>query len=192
MMTVFGVGAALGGPTAGLLADRYGWPLAFWSQLPVILFCATIVSLFLPEPPIPPTHTSLLHGLLSLDWAGVVLLLSSTASLILGLSFHTSYFRPWSHPSVYGLLLASALSLALFVWTEKRAARPIVPMALFKTTQLRAIWTSAVLLMIGSQALLFHVPTYFAVLMNMPAAEAGWVLSVCSGIGLSTGTLFAG
>jgi hypothetical protein len=93
---------------------------------------------------------------------------------------------------VYGLLLASALSLALFVWTEKRAARPIVPMALFKTTQLRAIWTSAVLLMIGSQALLFHVPTYFAVLMNMPAAEAGWVLSVCSGIGLSTGTLFAG
>ncbi|CAK9783937.1 MFS general substrate transporter [Cutaneotrichosporon oleaginosum] len=192
MMTVFGVGAALGGPTAGLLADRYGWPLAFWSQLPVVLFCATIVSLFLPEPPIPPTHSSLLHGLLSLDWAGVSLLLASTASLILGLSFHTSYFRPWSDPSVCGLLATSAVSLGLFVWTERRAARPIVPMSLFKTTQLRAIWSSAVLLMVGSQALLFHVPTYFAVLMDMPASEAGWVLSVCSGIGLSTGTLLAG
>ncbi|BEJ12342.1 hypothetical protein CspHIS471_0208020 [Cutaneotrichosporon sp. HIS471] len=160
--------------------------------LPVVLFCATIVFVFLPEPPIAPTHTSLLHGLISLDWAGVVLLSTSTASLILGLSFHTSYFRPWSHPSVYGLLIASAMLLVAFVWTEMRAERPIVPMGLFKTSQLRAIWTSAVLLMIGSQALLFHVPTYFAVLMDMPAAEAGWVLSVCSGIGLSTGTLFAG
>ncbi|GMK54125.1 hypothetical protein CspeluHIS016_0107110 [Cutaneotrichosporon spelunceum] len=192
MMTVFGLGAALGGPTAGILADRYGWPLAFWSQLPVILFCATIVSVFLPEPPIPPTHTSLLHGLLSLDWAGVLLLSSSTASLILGLSFHTSYFRPWSDPSVYGLLIASAVLFMVFMLAEMRAERPIVPMNLFKTSQLRAIWSSTVLLMIGSQALLFHVPTYFAVLMDMPAVDAGWVLSVCSGIGLSTGTLFAG
>ncbi|BEI89438.1 uncharacterized protein CcaverHIS019_0208000 [Cutaneotrichosporon cavernicola] len=189
---VFGVGAALGGPTAGILADRYGWPLAFWSQLPVVVFCATIVFVFLPEPPIAPTHTSLLHGLISLDWAGVVLLSTSTASLILGLSFHTSYLRPWSHPSVYGLLIASVVLLVAFVAAEMRAERPIVPMGLFKTSQLRAIWSSAVLLMIGSQALLFHVPTYFAVLMDMPAAEAGWVLSVCSGIGLSTGTLFAG
>lgn len=191
-MTIFGLGAALGGPTAGLLTDAYGWPLAFWSQLPVIIWCAVIVAAFLPEPPIAPTHTSLLRGLRSLDWAGTVLLLVSTASLILGLSFHTSYLRPWSHPSVCGLIGASGLSLGLFVLNEGRATSPIVPMSLFATRQLCAIWASGLLLMVSAQAFLFHIPMYFAVLMDLPASEAGWVLSVCSGIGLSTGTLYAG
>lgn len=191
-MTIFGIGAALGGPTAGILSDTYGWPLAFWSQLPVIMWCAAIVAIFLPEPPIAPTHTSLLSGLRSLDWRGIGLLLLSTASLILGLSFHTSYFRPWSHPSVYGLIITSLVSAVWFVWIERRVARPIVPMSLFATRQLCAIWASGLLLMVSAQAFLFHVPAYFAVLMDMPAADAGWVLSVCSGLGLSTGTLFAG
>ncbi|KAL7423994.1 hypothetical protein Q5752_001579 [Cryptotrichosporon argae] len=32
VMTVFGIGAILGGPLSGWLADRYGWQVAFWVQ----------------------------------------------------------------------------------------------------------------------------------------------------------------
>lgn len=195
-MSIFGIGAALGGPTAGWLTDTYGWPLAFWSQLPIVIWCATIVTAFLPEPPIAPTHTSVWRGLASLDWSGSLLLLGSVSALILGLSFHTSYLRPWTDLSVSGLLAASAIGSVAFVaneaWVTRRGKNAVVPLSLFSTWQLCAIWASSALLCVASQAFLFHVPLYFAVMLGQPASQAGFVLSVCSGIGLGTGTLYAG
>lgn len=192
MMTIFGAGSMIGGPLSGYLSDVYDWRISFWIQVPIVLWCATIVTLFVPDPPIAPTHASALSGLASLDWGGSSLLLGSVAALILGLSFHTSYFRPWSDPLVWGLLLTSVLAILAFVKVESKVKRPIVPLSMFHSKQLIAIWTSGMLLSVSSQAFLFHVPTYFSVLLNSSGASAGMVVSVCSGLGLSTGSLYAG
>lgn len=192
MMTIFGAGSMIGGPFSGWLSDTYGWRLSFWVQIPIIAWCAFIVACFLPEPPIAPTHQSAWAGLASLDWGGILLLLGSVSTLILGLSFHTSYFRAWSDPVVWGLLLASALSVAGFILVENKVKRPIVPLSMFRSRQLVAIWLSGTFLSIAAQAFLFHVPTYFAVLLDSSAAQAGLVVSICSGLGLSSGSLLAG
>lgn len=192
MMTIFGLGSTIGGPLSGYLSDRWNWQLSFWVQIPIILWCASIVGVFLPEPPIAPTHQSVWAGLASLDWGGIFLLLGSVSSLILGLSFHTSYYRAWSDPTVWGLLLASVVAIVAFVGVEARVKRPIVPLSMFKSSQLVAIWLSGTFLSIAAQAFLFHVPMYFAVLLDSTAAQAGLVVSLCSGIGLSSGSLLAG
>jgi len=193
MMTIFGLGSSLGGPLSGFLTDKYAWPVSFWVQVPIVIWCATIVGTFLPDPPVAPTHgTSVWRGLASLDWGGIVLLLGSTSAFILGLSLHTSFFRPWSDPWVWGLLLASILAIIAFVRVEAKVARPIVPPRLFQSRQLVAIWLSGTFLSISSQAFLFHVPTYFAVLVDSSAAQAGLVVSVCAGLGLSSGSLLSG
>ncbi|ORY30040.1 multidrug resistance protein fnx1 [Naematelia encephala] len=192
MMTVFGSGSMIGGPVAGWLADKYGWPWAFWVQIPIVIFCATIVTIFLPSPPIPPTHTTLLSGLGSLDWLGSVLLLGSVTSLILGVSFHTSFLEPWSAPIVWGLLVASVLSLALFVYVETKVRRPIVPMSLLKSRHRSAVMASGFFLSVGNQAFMFQVPVYFSVIVNTSTAQAGVLLSVCGGLGLAIGSMVAG
>lgn len=192
MMTIFGTGSMIGGPLSGYLSDVWDWRISFWMQVPIVIWCATIVTLFVPDPPIAPTHASAWAGLASLDWGGSFLLLGSVATLILGLSFHTSYLRPWSDPLVWGLLLSSVVALVAFTYVEARVKRPIVPLSMFKSRQLVAIWASGTLLSITSQAFLFHVPTYFSVLLDSSGAKAGMVVSVCSGIGLSTGSLYAG
>jgi predicted MFS family arabinose efflux permease len=191
MMTIFGLGSSLGGPLSGYLSDVWDWRLSFWVQVPSILWCAVVVGTFLPEPVLPPTHTNVWSGLASLDWVGIGLLLGSTSALLGGFSAHTSFFRPWSHISVWGLLTAALVGIVLFIGVEKRVKHPIVPLRLF-TPRLAAIWVSGLLLSVASQAFLFHVPSYFAVLLNSTATQAGMVVSVCSGLGLSTGSLFAG
>ncbi|WVF71816.1 hypothetical protein IAT40_006624 [Kwoniella sp. CBS 6097] len=192
MMTVFGSGSMLGGPIAGWLTDRYGWHWSFWVQLPVVFFCAIIVSLFLPIAPIPPTHKTLLSGLASLDWLGSFFLITSTTSLILGLSFHTSYLEPWSSPIVWGLILCSILTAVAFFYTETKVERPVVPLKLFKSNHIAAIMVAGFFLSIGNQAFMFQIPVYFAVIMNTSAAQAGLIMSLCGGLGLATGSMVAG
>ncbi|OCF71477.1 multidrug resistance protein fnx1 [Kwoniella mangroviensis CBS 8886] len=192
MMTIFGSGSMLGGPLAGWLTDRYGWHWSFWVQLPIIVFCAVIVSIFLPTPPIPPTHQSLLSGLASLDWLGSFFLITSVTGLLLGLSFHTSYLEPWSAPIVWGMLLTSVISTGLFFYTETKVKRPVVPLELLKSRHIAAINTCGFFLSLGNQAFMYQIPVYFAVIVNTSTAQAGLIMSLCGGLGLATGSMVAG
>jgi MFS family permease len=122
------------------------------TQLPVILFCATITTAFLPPAPIGPTHTSLLSGLASLDYAGSFLLLTGVSTLILGFSFHTSFLLPWSHPVVWGCLGSSVILLAMFLWIEGKVEKPLVPMSLLRSRHRLSVLASGFLLSVGNQA----------------------------------------
>ncbi|WRT67494.1 uncharacterized protein IL334_004466 [Kwoniella shivajii] len=192
MMTVFGSGSMLGGPIAGWLTDKYGWHWSFWVQLPVILFCSIIVTIFLPTPPIPPTHKSLLAGLASLDWLGSFLLIGSVTTLLLGLSFHTSYLEPWSAPIVWGMLIASVIATGLFVYVETKVERPVLPLELFKSSHIAAINTCGFFLSLANQAFMYQIPVYFAVVVNTSTAQAGLIMSLCGGLGLAIGSMAAG
>lgn len=117
-----------------------------------------IVTLFLPPSPIPPTHPTLLSGLLSLDWLGTALLIGAVSSLILGFSFHTSYLIPWSSSRVWGLLLLSAVSLTAFVFVEKRMGdRAVVNLRNLRSKHRSAIMASGFLLSAANQAFVSHL-----------------------------------
>ncbi|EIW66403.1 hypothetical protein TREMEDRAFT_45829 [Tremella mesenterica DSM 1558] len=192
MMSIFGAGTMLGGPCAGWLADRFGWPFAFWVQLPVVLFCATVVASVAPEAPLPPTHQTVFSGLKSIDWLGTFTLLGSVSSLLLGFSFHTSFLDPWSSPRVWGTLLFSIVLGCLFVWVEHQVERPVIPIEVLKTGHVKAVMLGGFFLSISYQAYLFQIPAYFAVILDTSTAEAGVILSVCGGLGLASGSLIAG
>ncbi|ODN74574.1 hypothetical protein L202_06936 [Cryptococcus amylolentus CBS 6039] len=192
MMTVFGSGSMLGGPVAGWLTDKVGWEWAFWVQLPVTVFCCIIVVTFLPSPAIPPTHTSLLSGLASLDWLGTILLVTSISALILGFSFHTSYLEPLTSPVVWGLLLVAIISAIAFLLVEMKVERPVLPLRLFKSNHLAAVMLSGFFLSIANQSFTYQIPVYFLVILGTTTAKAGLIISLCSGLGLATGSLLAG
>jgi len=160
MMTIFGTGSMIGGPLSGLIADGWGWQWSFWMQVPIALFCAVIVTTFLPPAPIAPTHSSLLAGLASLDWGGSALLLTGVTTLILGFSFHTSFLLPWSHPVVWGCLASSVILLGSFVKVESKVENPLVPLSLLRSKHRLAILASGFFLSVGNQAFV-RVTTFF-------------------------------
>jgi hypothetical protein len=144
-------------------------------KIPVVLFCALIVTLVVPEAPIPPTHRTLGSGLRSLDWLGTVLLIGSTTTLILGLSFHTSYLEPWSAPIVWGNLLAALLASIALVWVEGKVKRPLIPLELFADRHTAAIMASGFFLSVVAQAFVsgLPVPTVHLLHLHHDFAERG-------------------
>lgn len=152
MMTIFGAGSLIGGPVAGWLVDQYGWQFSFWVQIPIAAYCITMVTLFLPESPIAPTHRSIWAGLASLDWIGSVLLIGSVTTLILGFSFHTSFLLPWSAPVVWGNLLAAVLAFILLLVVESKVKRPVIPLGLFRDKHVAACMASGFFLSVAAQA----------------------------------------
>lgn len=168
MMLVFGAGASIGGPASGWIADTIGWSWAFYAQLPFLLLSMLVVSLSLP--PIP-TSTGKAHQARSLrrafakfDTLGILSLLSSVTCLLLGFSNHTAFLLPWSHPSVWGFLLASIASLACFLVVEARVAiEPVMPLELFQSRQLASIYASNFMLSVAAQAFVSPATNYYHV-----------------------------
>ncbi|EJT53053.1 hypothetical protein A1Q1_00060 [Trichosporon asahii var. asahii CBS 2479] len=162
MMTIFGLGALLGGPVSGWIMDKGEWPWAFYLQLPIVLFCIVTVRSFLPDRKLPSSTTAgemvraqpipLSTALKGLDFAGIATLFVSFSALIVGLSFHTAFFLPWSDIRVAGLLAIAAVT---------------------------------------SQMFLFYVPLYFS-LIGASGSASGLVVSICSGVGLALGSLIGG
>ena len=151
-MTIFGAGSLLGGPIAGWLIDTYGWPLSFWVQLPIAIWCMLMVTLLLPPAPIAPTHKTIWSGLASLDWLGSFLLIGSVTTLILGFSFHTSFLLPWRDARVWGNLVGAGAAFGMLLVVESRVDRPVIPLGLFRNSHVAACMASGFFLSVVSQA----------------------------------------
>lgn len=209
MMIVFGTGAAIGGPGAGWIADKWGWEMAFWAQLPFLLISLVVIGVWLPIIPTStrtstsggkndqPTKSSLVLGLglgafATFDFLGITTLLISVSSLLLGFSNHTASLLPWSSALVSGLLLTSFSTFFLFILVEwKFATHPVVPLTLFHGTQLPSIYAGNFLLSVAAQAFLYHIPIFFTSVLNTSSAMAGTHL-LPNSIGLGIGSLLAG
>ena len=68
-----------------------------------------------------------------IDGFGSFTLVGKVGSLLLGISLKSTEELAWSHPLIWGLLLASVVFGALFIWVETcYAPFPVMPMHLVK------------------------------------------------------------
>jgi MFS family permease len=115
--SVWGVSAVIGPAVGGFLTEQVSWRWVFFLNVPLCLLTLTLVSGFL--------HERLQRREHQVDYLGALLLTAAISALLLGL-----------HASAAGETLAllglSALSLVAFVWQERRAPEPLVPLSLFR------------------------------------------------------------
>jgi MFS family permease len=127
----YGMAFVLGPPTAALVMTVASWQWIFLANLPiaalVLLMGVRTLPRQQPAGPQPP-----------LDVAGIVLVFAVLTSLVLGLTrmadtLTGALLWPWC-------LAGVALLLPLLVAVERKAARPMVPLALFAQRQLRTAY----------------------------------------------------
>lgn len=110
--SVLGAGGILGLILGGLLTSGAGWRLVLLINVPVGVALLALAPRHLPE-------SARTTG--ALDPAGITTSGLGVAALVLGLT----------DPTTYGWVIALAVALlAAFVLIERRAARPVLPMAL--------------------------------------------------------------
>jgi EmrB/QacA subfamily drug resistance transporter len=174
---IFGMGVvlapAIGPSIGGVLVDLFGWRSIFFMVVPFCLASIWLAYKFVPTTA-PGGVTAMRAG--ALDWRGLLIGLAGTLCLLNGLVELRG-----DAPIEAALLLAGAvLSLAVFVWWQKRLAvndgAPLMHMALFGY---RSFAMGSVVSFIYGTALFgstYLLPVYMQVALHLSASHVGTIM----------------
>jgi EmrB/QacA subfamily drug resistance transporter len=158
------VGPLLG----GWITDTLSWRWIFYLNLPFGLLSSVLVQRYLKGEPEHREH--------KLDILGTVSLTAAVTLLLLGLIEGPGEWG-WSDPRTVGVLVASAISLAIFFWQENRAPEPMLPLTLFKSRLIAVSSVGNTLLGGVLFCLTAYVPMYAQGVLGGTAVDAGTVLT---------------
>lgn len=117
---ISGIGIATGPLVGGAVIEAASWQWIFWINVPVGLLLIPVARWLLRESFGP---------LGRLDLAGFALVTSGLLGVVFGLVRANS--DGWTSPTVAGSIAGGLMLLAGFVWWERRAPAPMVPVGLF-------------------------------------------------------------
>ena len=159
------IAAALGPILGGWLIDIGPWQAIFWINLPIAALALWLCWKHVPE-------SQVAHGA-AMDWLGGALAVIGLGLLAYGL---TAFGEKDSHRGLaVGLTLAGAAVLGLFIRHEKRAAAPMMPLDLFRSSAFANVNLLTLLLYFALSGALFFLPTALIEAHGYSAAKAGSV-----------------
>ena len=168
---VVGVGLSTGPLLGGLLLDVFDWRALFYSRVPLGVLGAVLAWWLLPR-------DRAVRDRFQVDIVGAVALFGSLASLLLVVN-QGGKLGFGSMP-VIGLAVAAGVFLPLLVWAERRAARPILDMSLFRSRQ----YTIGVLVLIGHYlshgGILLLAPFFFVDALDYSSTKMGLFIAAFS------------
>jgi EmrB/QacA subfamily drug resistance transporter len=164
----FALAAVLGPFLGGFLTDQLSWRWVFYVNVPIGIVAITLVAVVMVE----PIQDKRRHDF---DWLGVITLLGWTCLLIYGLETG-GRDEPWGSFPVIGAFGASAILFIAFLWIERRAAEPLIPLALFRVAALRASTIITAFLGMSMFGVLSFIPLYGQTVLGESATGAGRIL----------------
>src|SRR5919198_2816202 len=172
--TVWGVSALLGPAIGGFLTEHVSWRWVFYVNLPLCLLAIILVSSFL--------HERVAHQQHRIDVLGALSLSGAVGLFLIALQ-NPEHGGPAAFALVLGLLV-------VFVWQERRAAEPLVPLGIFarRIIGLPVMLSGLLGLVLYSQNA--YVPPFVQGAMGNPPTVAGFVLagsSISRALGPSVG-----
>jgi EmrB/QacA subfamily drug resistance transporter len=121
--SVFAV-ASVAGPLLGGFLTSIDWRWIFYVNVPVGIVAVVIVTTRL--------HLHTPHRQHRIDYLGATLLTGGVGALILLATWGGTQYA-WGSSQIIGLGVVGIAFIAAFVWQERRAAEPILPLQLFRS-----------------------------------------------------------
>jgi EmrB/QacA subfamily drug resistance transporter len=177
-----GLGASSGALLGGLLTQLLGWPAIFAINVPL-----GIVVIALGLRVIPGDLR--LAGPRHFDAGGALLMTGGLVCLTYGIV--RTEALGWGSPVVLGSLALAASLIAAFAWVELRLAEaPLIPLSIFRLSQLRAANLVVVLMYAALFSMFFFITLYLQQVLRDDPLQAGlaflpMTLSVFTGSSLA-------
>ena len=165
---VWGLASIIGPLAGGLITQYFSWRWVFYINIPFGLAAAAVVGVALVEPKITERPV--------IDYAGATWLTIGITLLLIVL-VESGDPTLWTHPLMIAGIAGVIAFTLLFVWTERRAREPIVPLSLFRN---RIITVGCVIAFFVGAAMfgaLSFIPLFVQGTLGGTATEAGVLLT---------------
>jgi len=182
MSSVFGVSSVLGPTIGGYIVDNLDWRWVFWVFLPLGIVAFILILKLFPKTERRQNET--------IDYLGTLFLSATLASMLLGFSWAGTQYE-WSSPMILSLFAGSIVSLALFIWAEKRAKSPVLPLHLFKYANFTYSNIIGFAVGIGMFGGLMYVPYFIQGVLGYSATHSS-LISMTMTLGLVGASAWGG
>jgi MFS family permease len=131
VFSIFGslapAGFVIGATFGSLFAQLAWWPWAFWTYGIAALMLGSLSILIIPAAfsttPEPRPH---------FDWAGSIVIVAGL--VLVNVAFNNAPLYGWTTPHVYFVLIIGLMCLGAFIWIERRAVNPLLPLRAMNRT----------------------------------------------------------
>ncbi|HSH45575.1 MAG TPA: MDR family MFS transporter [Longimicrobiales bacterium] len=168
---VWGVSSLVGPAAGGLITDYLSWRWVFYINIPFGLASLVMLHIFLKERQPRREHRLDLPGTLSLTGSVALLLLTMLEG---------SELWGWLDPRTLGLFALSGLGLTFFLWHERRAAEPMLPLELFRNRVIAVSSAGSVVIGTVLFSATAFVPMFTQGVLGGTALDAGLTLAPMS------------
>ncbi|MFC4320363.1 MDR family MFS transporter [Litchfieldia salsa] len=171
LSSVWGISAVLGPALGGILVEYVSWRYVFWINIPIGIICIIVLSLYLHEGIEKKKH--------DIDFIGAGLLFISVSALMIIL-VEGGVHLPWTSIPIILLSLLFLITLACFIFQERRAAEPMMPFSIWKErsifiANIASLTTGVMLIGISS-----FLPAFVQGVMERSPIVAGFTLTTMS------------
>src|SRR4051794_22077168 len=165
---LWGIASIFGPTLGGWLTDNWSWRACFYVNLPV--GAIAIAAIHFEFPHMKPRGTSR-----KLDWAGFATLIGTVVPLLLALTWATRY--GWTSGRVLSLIALSVVMLLALLYSESKAAEPIIPLVLFSDPVIGVCSAAAFVLGMGMFGTIIYLPLFMQGVLGVSATQSGNLLT---------------
>jgi EmrB/QacA subfamily drug resistance transporter len=162
--SVFAVASVAGPLLGGFLVTSLSWRWVFYVNVPIGAVAVVIVTTRL--------HLHTPHRQHRIDYLGAALLSGGVGALILLATWGGTQYA-WGSREIVGLGIVGVALLAAFVWQERRAAEPILPLQLFRSSIFRVANAMGFTIGMAMFGAIIFIPLFLQIVYGVSAQSSG-------------------
>jgi EmrB/QacA subfamily drug resistance transporter len=161
---VFAVASVAGPLLGGFLVEAISWRWVFYVNMPIGVLAVLVVVFRL--------HLHTPSQSRSIDYLGAALLTGGVSALILITTWGGNEYG-WGSPVIVGLAVGGVALLVAFVMRERRAAEPIIPLSLFRSSVFRVATALGFFIGLAMFGAIIFIPLFLQLVYGVSPTSSG-------------------